>query len=118
MRKALRALVASMTLPAALHAQIVQQPFAERQLAVPVAPGAVAPWRPAMPAAADPRETGSLHVAPTGPTLADWYQSQGRPALVLLFDRRSTAGSNACPRAGTARRACASPTKGAIAATR
>lgn len=87
MGRPLLALLACTVLPVALHAQIVE-PFGERQLAVPVAPGSVAPWRGGAPAVGDPGETGTLHVAPTGPTLADWYQAQGRPALVLFFDRR------------------------------
>lgn len=60
----------------------------ERMLPQPVAPGQVAPWRPAAPVAGDPAESGSLHSAPSGPTLADWYAGKGRPALALFFDRR------------------------------
>ena len=86
MTRHLLALLACTALPAALHAQIVE-PFGERQLAVPVAPGAVAPYGGTSRPMADPGETGSLHVAPSGPTLADWYAQQGRPALVLFFDR-------------------------------
>lgn len=72
-----------------LHtAAAAQSLIEERVLPKAVEPGQVAPWRPAATAPADPAETGSLYVAPSGPTLADWYAKQGRPALVLFFDRR------------------------------
>lgn len=60
----------------------------ERMLPQPIEPGRIAPWRPAAPVPADPGETGSMRVAPTGPTLADWYTAQGRPVIALFFDRR------------------------------
>lgn len=60
----------------------------ERMLPQPVAPGRIAPWRPATPAPADPGEAASLYTPPTGPTIADWYARNGRPALALFFDRR------------------------------
>jgi hypothetical protein len=75
-----------LALAAALPAQA--QIGGERMLPQPVEPGRVAPWRPASPPAMDPPETGMVREAPTGPTLADWYNSQGRPAVALFFDRR------------------------------
>jgi hypothetical protein len=87
MKPHLLAALACIAVPAALRAQMAD-PFGERQLAVPAVPGQVAPWRGAAPAAPDPAETGSLLVAPTGPTLADWYAAQGRPSVVLFFERR------------------------------
>jgi hypothetical protein len=86
MKVHLLTLLACVAASTAARAQI--EPFGERQLAVPAVPGQVAPWRGAAPARSDPPEMGSLYVAPTGPTLADWYAAQGRPAVVLFFERR------------------------------
>jgi len=82
-------LLAALGLQAAAQAQPQPQPlFGERELAVPAAPGSVAPWRPTVVAPADPAEGGTLHTPPTGPTLVDWYAAQGRPTVALFFDRR------------------------------
>ena len=78
-------LLAACALSATAQAQTLG---GERMLPQPVDPGRVAPWRPAGAAPLDPGESRSLYVAPTGPTLADWYAAQGRPALALFFDRR------------------------------
>jgi hypothetical protein len=67
---------------------VAQTLVPERLLPQPAEPGQVAPWQPSGTAVRDPGETASLHVAPSGPTLQDWYTRQGRPAVVLFFDRR------------------------------
>lgn len=86
MRRSILCAAALAALPGVAAAQSILPQ--EKLLPQPVEPGQVAPWRAGAPAAADPAETGSLHVAPSGPTLADWYAKQGRPPLVLYFDRR------------------------------
>ena len=60
----------------------------ERMLPQPVEAGRVAPWQPNAVQVRDPGETQSLYVPPSGPTLHDWYARQGRPVVVLFFDRR------------------------------
>ena len=87
MKPHLLAALACIAVPAALRAQMAD-PFGERQLAVPAVPGQVAPWRGAAPAAPDPAETGSLLVAPTGPTLADWSLTKTRVRPSAVWTRR------------------------------
>lgn len=85
MARILAPLLLALGFASAAQAQILNN---ERMLPQPVEPGRIAPWRPAAPVAADPGEAGSLRTAPTGPSLAEWYAAQGRPALALFFDRR------------------------------
>lgn len=87
MRRAPSTLLAALAV--ALHAAAAAQSLTpERMLPQPVEPGQVAPWTAPAAAFADPGERGSLQAEPAGPTLADWYAKQGRPAVVLFFDRR------------------------------
>jgi hypothetical protein len=74
---------------AVLPALAAAQGLGERNISRPVEPGEVAPYAAPRGHAGDAAEAPSLHVPPpAGSTLQDWYARQGRPTVVLFFDRR------------------------------